>query len=1176
MLSRRALLPACALVLTGLAAVGLPSQAVAPAPTQVLRGLAGPDSGDFPGAQVALGDADRRGPRLAPRAQALGHLRAMGAGLQVSWTQYGTPLNLTRDHDFLASGIAGGPEQVARTYLARHAALWGLSARDVARLRTIVNEPMPQSHDAWSVSFNQVVDGMLVSQDGYVTVGVKGDKVALVTSSLVPTALLGSLPSATPSVSLERAVLAAAHDAGVTGLRLPDLRLGKVDGAGFRLVSARGLHQPQRARLRVLPTTDRGARLVWEVDVLDVTGSNALGTMSYVDAVTGGVLLRRDAVDTFAEGTAGIPAYRSVGSAGGTPSAFQGTYTATSCSSTIPLDGVAAGDINLAIAVAAAVPANDITIKLFRNGKQFGFVDTLASPEAGTLAIRPPASAKDTFTAKVCPFDNASKAPFSFAGSYGSTDQAVSAPPLPGPAAGGQELGPATWRVFGSNPQLARNGVVSKDDRYRACSGAVAPADNPLQKELRDCQFVWNDGSRVPYDVNPVTGLPTFTTLGNNALTTNAQGSTSLTPGAPLLPPVSPTRDYAPPFTDAWHTSQCDPVSLLTPARADIDAAVVNLFVGHNRVHDFSYRLGLTEKRGALQVSNYGQSGPEVAEGDPELGNAQNGALQGGQGLGRDNANQLTFQDGVPGITNQYLFQPVVGFASPCTDGDLDGAVFLHEFTHATSNRLIAGPATSLSGKQGGSMGESWSDLTAIEYMNAFGLAGGRGEHPYSMGAYVTGNSFRGIRDFNALPQNNPLNYGDMGFDATGPEVHADGEIWNAVQMTVRQALVARWDKKYPSKDRALQIACAVGRYPSGAKAPAWNHCPGNRRYITYQYDAMILQANGAPSMVDMKNVELAAVLMRDRGDYDTVADAFASRGLGKGASSGGSDDTDPTPSFASPVATHNGKVTFALKDARTGKAVHGSVFVGVFTARCTPVATTLGGDEPKATQAMLKGRYTVTVQAKGYGIQRFGLTVRPGAQTAVLKLRQNVASAAFGSGVSGNAGGLRLGRVIDDNEGTNAAFDGQPVKGRSITVAFGPGKVSFDRFAVSSLHHPAQDLPEGGTEIESRLLGIRAFDLQVSRDGGRTFTTVYRSPNDFFPARRPRAVAPDLLLRTVTLPHAVTGNAVRLVIRSNTCTGGSDFNYEQDRDLTSPSDCRSDAVNTTQVTVTELQVFRS
>lgn len=59
----------------------------------------------------------------------------------------------------------------------------------------------------------------------------------------------------------------------------------------------------------------------------------------------------------------------------------------------------------------------------------------------------------------------------------------------------------------------------------------------------------------------------------------------------------------------------------------------------------------------------------------------------------------------MPGITNQYLFEPVLGFFGPCAaqhaDGGLDGSIFLHEYTHAISNRLVGGPDTTLSGQQG-------------------------------------------------------------------------------------------------------------------------------------------------------------------------------------------------------------------------------------------------------------------------------------------------------------------------------------------------------------------------------------------------------------------------------------------------------------------------------------------
>ncbi len=73
----------------------------------------------------------------------------------------------------------------------------------------------------------------------------------------------------------------------------------------------------------------------------------------------------------------------------------------------------------------------------------------------------------------------------------------------------------------------------------------------------------------------------------------------------------------------------------------------------------------------------------------------------------------------------------------------------------------------------------------------------------------MTGNDQTGIRDY-AL-DNNPLNYSDVGFDLTGPEVHADGEIRNAVNYDLRQALVKKYDAKFPSSDAALQLRCADG-----------------------------------------------------------------------------------------------------------------------------------------------------------------------------------------------------------------------------------------------------------------------------------------------------------------------------------------------------------------------------
>jgi hypothetical protein len=59
-------------------------------------------------------------------------------------------------------------------------------------------------------------------------------------------------------------------------------------------------------------------------------------------------------------------------------------------------------------------------------------------------------------------------------------------------------------------------------------------------------------------------------------------------------------------------------------------------------------------------------------------------------------------------ITNQYLWQPLAGaFYAPCVDGAYDMAVVAHEYGHAISNRMIAGPDGGTARRQGQS--ESWS-----------------------------------------------------------------------------------------------------------------------------------------------------------------------------------------------------------------------------------------------------------------------------------------------------------------------------------------------------------------------------------------------------------------------------------------------------------------------------------
>src|SRR5262249_19727499 len=195
-------------------------------------------------------------------------------------------------------------------------------------------------------------------------------------------------------------------------------------------------------------------------------------------------------------------------------------------------------------------------------------------------------------------------------------------------------------------------------------------------------------------------------------------------------------------------------------------ATVTNLFTGHNRMHDFAYDLGFTETNFNAQLDNFGNTapGPYPAgrAADPEEGNVQAGANDGGAPsgyTGRDNANQITPNDGIPPTTHPEPFQPNPPAVHPPGAGRGTATPRVaHEYTHLISNRMAGGPDSGLSGYQAGAMGESWSDLDAMEYQFENGYPTGAG--PYVIGAYATGNPTVGIRDY-AL-DHNPLNYSDL------------------------------------------------------------------------------------------------------------------------------------------------------------------------------------------------------------------------------------------------------------------------------------------------------------------------------------------------------------------------------------------------------------------------------
>jgi len=730
------------------------------------------------------------------------------------------------------------------------------------------------------------------------------------------------------------------------------------------------------------------------------------------------------------------------------------------------------------------------------------------------------------------------------------------------------------WQVFPASPSLD---YASADTREVWCwDGSAAGCD----------RGVANSASPLPWDVDAATGLSTTTSIGNNARSVeNWNSADPFTVGVNPATP-RPGRDYLYPWTNQWFAESCNPATTFTSTeRNDIDAAIANLFVMHNRMHDWAYHLGFTEATFNLQSDNFGLGGLGL---DPEQGNAQAGGIVGGPPTfaARDNANQITPPDGQAPITNMYLWQPIAAaFYAPCVDGDFDMTVIGHEYTHAISNRMVAGPDTGLSGSSSRAMGESWSDLSAMEILNEYGFVPLAGENRYAIGPYVTGDPQAGIRNYGM--NQSPLNFSDVGYDfvcngSTCPlltQVHADGEIWSAVNFDIRQAMNARYDGAFPSSDVALQLSCAEGLTSA-------DQCPGNRRWVQLMFDAWLLMATGTPTMLDARDAMLASDLVRFAGaDQDVLWNAFARRGFGEGATQLSSEDADPVPGFTSPYATE-ASVTFLPVDPE-GNAISGAqLFVGKYEARVTPVADTDAGTVLGNVVQLVPGTYEFVARANGFGHRRFTLTLRAGqSRQAVVNMPFNLASAARGATASGD--GINLDKLIDDTEASNWASLGAAdtgVAGRRVTVRLDPSRPWWQvaRIQVSALlRHRIPADPAGDVNAQNRFSALRSFQVFTCQVKGAVdctqdaqFGLVFTSPADAFPAIGPRPRAPDLLLREFAIPK-VKATYVRIVVVTNQCTGAPDYQGEQDLDPGAISDCATGSTQDDNVRIAELQVFQ-
>lgn len=1076
--------------------------------------------------------------------------RALGAA-SLTWNAFGTPASILPADGSLGRFAGAGPAAAARAWLSANAAVLGLSPAQVADLQLVNVQELasyrPGEKVAQAVLFQQVFDGLAPARDAQVTVGVRDGDIAYVSSSLTRDAGLAAAAPADTAANAKAAWLTAAAD---VGRAVTDSALAKVldsVAGGWTRLGVDGFAQEQQVRLRALPTPGGGVRPVFEANVVDSQGGSALAYTSLVDAVTGKVIARHSQVENH-----------------NNTWSFNGSITNTACGPKHSFE--LADDLtrNLTIVV-AGLPADDYVVNLYdRGGELLYKQDLLTSPEV--LAYSPGTTIPaGSYSFDVCPFDDASAALGTYAAQVLSSDLATPGSPSPGSLTGNPR-----WTVFTGVPSMSSTTSATEvpTNTTTLCWTADEGCDDTLA----------NIAATGPWDQLLTAGVPSLTTVGNNANTHEAWLS-PLTPGGLAQAPVSPTRDYpGTEFTDAWNNSGCDPAQLV-PGGNDVNFVVSNLFSSHNRMHDWSYYLGFTESNYNLQTENMGRGG---VPGDAEVGNVQAGAVdshvvdQSGVVTGRNNANQITLQDGIPGITNQYLFQPLAGaFYAPCTDGSLDMGIVGHEYTHAISNRMVAGPDQGLTSEHAGAMGESWSDLAAAEYMFAHGYD--NGGNPFAVGTYATGNTEVAIRDF--AIDDNPLNFSDYGFDHMGAEVHADGEIWNATQWSVRQALAEKYDARFPSSDAALQRKCTDATANASPLDPAY--CPGNRRWIQLVFDSFLLQANGATSMLGMRDAMLAADQLRFGGaNQQAMWRAFAQRGMGVDAAVTDGDDPDPKPSFASPLQPN---VTVTV-DAPAG----GKLYVGRFEARATPVADTIATTTDLTDAVtMVPGTYELLFVSPTHGFQRQVVTLdgRQPARKVSFSSDPNLAAAANGARVIGaTEGSLNADHLIDGTEATNwggvsATSVDETTPG--VAVDLSGGEQTVRQVAVSALLRPAVDAEgdDPDPDAVSRFTGLRQFALESCTSAcdtaAATWTRFYTSPEDAFPATRPRPVAPNNVMRFFDVPDT-RATAVRLVALENQCTGYDGFAGELDNDPVTTTDCKAGSDRDTIVHAAELQVFGS
>jgi extracellular elastinolytic metalloproteinase len=321
---------------------------------------------------------------------------------------------------------------------------------------------------------------------------------------------------------------------------------------------------------------------------------------------------------------------------------------------------------------------------------------------------------------------------------------------------------------------------------------------------------------------------------------------------------------------------------------ADLDQSLTQLFYGINMSHDRFHRLGVTEAAGAYQDDNFGL--PGLGD-DAVLGDTQDGS-------GTNNANFNPQPDGVSGRMQMFIWD--VGGVSK--DSSNDVGVVIHEYGHGVTTRLVGGPANvgCLGTRQGGAMGEGWSDYFAASWLGdtrigSYLTADGNGIRRYHLDDNPPGLEPDEDVDGDGTPdpQKDYGDYCEQPNDDQAMEncaVHGNGEIWSGFLWLVRDALVAAYGED------GAEIA-----------------------------DRLVVEALKLtpclPSMLDARDgVLLADQLLHGGAHFCLISNIAAERGMGFSATAIDGNDADPAESFDPwPECIDAGRVAFTRDGLEAG-----------------------------------------------------------------------------------------------------------------------------------------------------------------------------------------------------------------------------------------------------------------